>query len=71
METYKYVISKNRYNALLIDSHIRSDLIPLSKMRYDLLNGPKIIIEDEHFEDALENKLIEKIENTENKYILH
>ena len=46
-----YSISKNRYNALLIDSHIRSNLIPLSKMRYDLLNGPKIIIEDEHFEE--------------------
>ena len=70
METYKYITSKNRYNALLIDLHIRSNLSAISPMRYDLLDNPKLIIEEQNFDTALEDNLIEKTENG-NKYILH
>merc|ERR1712055_870814 len=44
IEAYEYVLNKNRYDGILIDLNIKSDLRSVSILRYDLLNENKLII---------------------------
>ena len=60
IEAYEYVMNKNRYNGLLIDLNIKSDLRAISPLRYDLLNECKLIIPEESFQKALSNGILKR-----------
>ena len=64
IEAYEHVMSKNRYNGLLIDLNIKSDLRSVSPLRYDLLNECKLIISEDSFQKALSNGVLKKQDDT-------
>ena len=57
-------MNKNRYNGLLIDLNIKSDLRSVSPLRYDLLNECKLIISEDSFQKALSNGVLKKQDDT-------
>ena len=57
-------MNKNRYNGLLIDLNIKSDLRSISPLRYDLLNECKLIIPEESFQKALSNGILKRQDDT-------
>ena len=63
IEAYEYVSDKNRYNGLLIDLNIRSDLRKLTVLRYDLIKEPKLLISELSFQKALSNGLLRENED--------
>lgn len=60
IEAYEYVLNKNRYDGILIDLNIKSDLRSVSILRYDLLNENKLIISDEAFQKAVSNNILKR-----------
>ena len=63
MTAYKYVTDIDIYNSLFIDKHIRSKLRPISPMRYDLLNGSKLLIPDNDLQYHLRQNKIQHLAN--------
>ena len=58
MSAYNYIISKNRFSEMLIDNHIKSELREISPIRYNLLEGGKLLIPDEYFNYNVTNNKI-------------
>lgn len=69
MEAYRESINKNRYQGILIDNHIASNIRKVSQIRDKLTSEPGLYITNKNFEYYMKKNVLIKI--NENNYYLN